>query len=98
MKGNTIASHASSAPNQKGEEKLVKIKTSFKLTPTGFYFDGYFQFVHHSGSGETISPIDRLLATDFRQRNGEAKAAVNFHRTITYGINYIHEKRNTMSN
>ena len=67
-----MASSAYSTPNKKAHEELVtKLHQHMqdflkKLTPPGSsLFEGYFQFIHHSGNEETISPIDRLFAADY---------------------------------
>ena len=66
------------------DSNIIEINTTeIKL------LEGYFQFIHHSGSEETISPIDLLFATNFCQRNGEDKVAVNFYRTMTYGMVFM---------
>ena len=68
---------------------ICKIKTSFK---NYHHREGHCHFIHHSGSKETISPIDLYFAMDFLVEKGE----VNFHKKMTWGM--IHEKKNPMSN
>ena len=49
------------------------------LMPQGSsLFEGYFQFPHHSSSEETILAIHLLFTANFRQKNGEEKAAEIF--------------------
>ena len=72
---NRIESHAYFALNDKGEESqlLQYMKIFFKINTSGIKFEGYFHFIHHSGSDEIILPIHLLSTTDFRKSNREEK-------------------------